>query len=414
MKYVRQFSRACVIGLLAMPCFAAPTQEEVDAAKRTQALAEAEQATAAANKAKAEAESAEARAKLGTLDLSKLSKPSGEAKSLDVEANLLAYASVERISGAIAKSIASVSKGKVIVIYSEKELKLVNQYQTFIVAASSVSTALSGLAIPALSAEEKECTAPESGGGIGVLGALDVASQTWSLFKFDKKLEGTDVTVDSFALAASVMAKLQDAGVSKVLYLPTYLGGNLGQDNAMTKSASWKVVSDLQTGSLKADALLVNIGKKRDTVKALQDTNKKPTPACKAAYADSLRVLDDLEVRTKSLKGMAEKYVAAATTPDEKTADTLLQGMLLAESLKTYVSQNGGAYVLQLKPVAAGGTVLTKSNFFSTSFHFSGGAVVSYILTDGQTGAVMSSGTVSNYGGYVEPHELGKALRVTQ
>lgn len=96
---------AMVACLIASNALADTTQDAIDEAKRVQQLEEARKATAQARQAIAEAEAAEAKAKLGSFDISKLTKPSGEAKGLNIEGTILAYRGLDRIASAIAVSI---------------------------------------------------------------------------------------------------------------------------------------------------------------------------------------------------------------------------------------------------------------------------------------------------------------------
>ena len=66
--------------------------------------------------------------------------------------------------------------------------------------------------------------------------------------------------------------------------------------------------------------------------------------------------------------------------------------------------------MLQLRPVAAGGTTLTKTGLFSTNFYASGSAVVAYMLTNDQ-GKVITSGVVGQYGGNVKLDDLRQTVQ---
>ena len=404
----------CLLVLLlpAVPGLAAPTQDEVDAAKRTQAVAEAEKAIAEASKAKAEAEAGEARAKLGTLELSKLSPPTAEAKTLNVEANLLAYASVQALAKQIAGAVQPRLGDKAVVIFTEKELKALDQVQSFSSNLAALDTDIVSLAIPRLAADNLKCAASddEAGGGLGVLGSLDVVAQVLSLFKVNKKLEGTDVTVDGFALSAAVLAQLKQKGASKAIYPPLFFSGAV-LGTAAAKSQVEQHLDSVSLHSPKIDQVLTEVARRREALKARVKADKKPTADCRAAYAAAAVTLDSVETRAKILKGRIEKYVAAATTPDEKTGETLLQALVAAEALRKSAT---GGFVLQLKPIAAGGATLTKTTFFTSSFRFSGGAVAAYMLVSGADGTVVDANIVGEYGGYVAPDDLSKVLEQTR
>lgn len=401
---------------MAVSVFAlATTQDEVDEANRQKQVDEARKASAEARRATAEAEAAEAKAKLGTLDTSKLTKPSGEAKSLNVEGSLLAYSALDRIAEAIAKRVQPIIGTEPVVIYSEKELSALIQSRAFLNNLKILDKEMQGFVVPSLAADNEDCREPKEGGaGLGVLGSIDVALQVLSLFKVDKKMEGADVTVDSFALASTVLAKLKDKGVFKAVYPPMYLAGAFVDPahDVFSKSEIVRLIDGLADNQTKIDSKLADIVRRREAIKARAEDKKKKLPsACKPAFAEAQIVYDNLEVRGKAVKLRADKYMAAATTLDEKTGASLLQ--LLAQS--EHMSKSlPGAYVLQLKPIAAGGTTLTKTSLFSTNFRFSGGAIVAYMLVRGTDGVLVASGTVAEYGGYVEPKDLPSYVQPVQ
>ena len=386
----------------------AATQDEVDNAKLQQQLAEARKATA-------EAEAAEARAKLGTLDTSKLTKPSGEAKGLTVEGTLLAYAAVDRIAEVVATKVQAVVGASPVVIYSEKEINALIQSRAFLKNLQMLDSAMGRIVVPELAADNDKCTEPKSGGaGLGVLGSIDVALQVLSLFKVDKKLEGADVTVDSFALASAVLAKLREKGVTTTIYPALYLAGafDAPPNDAFSKSEIVRLLDGLDLRQAQMDAKLADITRRREKIKArAEDATNKPTAACKAAFAEAQTIYDNLEIRIKAAKVRADKYTTVATTVDEKTGVTLLQFLVQSEQMSKMLP---GAYVLQLKPIAAGGTTLTKTSLLTTNFRFSGGAIVSYMLVSGSQGAIAASGTIAEYGGYAKPEDLGSVMQQKQ
>lgn len=385
-----------------IPCWAEPTQDEVDAAKRSQAVAEA-------RKAEAEADAATARAKLGTLDLSKLEAPTAEAKTLNVESNILAYTALEKVADALAKRIGSALKDKTVVIHTEREFKILEQYQSFAANLRAVVNDSVALTMPAITSM-KPCTTPvdeeeTGGGGLGVLGSIDAAAQILSLFKSYKNLEGTEVTVDTFALAATVGAKLKAAGSGSVVYPPLFIAG-AAMRNAAVPSDIEKALDAVRVQSSRMDKLLVDAAKEKAALDQRKSADKKPSAACKKAYEADAVSLAALTGRTQIIKGRAEQYVAALSTPDEKTGSTVLQSLVAAEAMRAKMNS---AHLLQLKPVAAGGTTLTKRSLFSSSFKHSGGAVVAYFLVDPQ-GSIVDSAVLSKYGGQVEAAELNEAL----
>lgn len=400
-------SRAMWLALYlpAIQGFAAPTPEEVENAKQVQVLAEARKATA-------QAEEAEARAKLGTLDLSKLPHPTAEVKTLDVEATLLAYGAVQAVARDIAKTVSKQVKQRTVFIYTEREFTLLEQYRSFTSNMTALSTEIMNVRVPTLRSKNPTCAATrggdkEAGGGVsslGPLGSLDVVAQVLSLFKANKELAGANVSVDSFALSAAVAAELQAEG-AKAIYPPLLLS-SIALQPRVPRSAAETELDNLTKGLTRAEAVLAEVSGKRAVVEQQKRANKKPSTECTDAYATDEQSLLLLAARVQTLKDRAAKYIAAAVTPDDKTGATLMQSLISADIIREKAL---GGLVLQLKPIAAGGTTLTKTTFFSSSFRFSGGAVVGFMLVEGD-GELVKSGVVSKYGGLANPNQLSATL----
>ena len=394
---------------------AATTQEEVDEAKRTQDLWAARQAVAEARSAVAKADADAAKAKLGTLDLSKFSKPEVEAKTLNVEGKILSYQAVDRIAAVIAGDIAprvlaaagsasAAASAPAVVLIDDKTLNAVQQARSFKHGATVLAKAVTDFRVPTLAADDDLCRPPTTGGaGLGVLGGIDVALQIAQIFKVDRSLEGSDVTIDDFALAASVMAQLKAAKVGRIVLASTYLPNGL--TDVQPTSDLLKQLDTLTDAEVTLDTRVAEIARRREKLQAREaDTVVKLPPACKAAFDDARRTYTALETRAKSLKDRADHFLTAATATDDKTGAPILQSMLQGESLATNFRDG---YLLHLKPIAGGGTTYTKKNLLWSSVGIGGGAVVAYALTGGPAGDLITSGAVTEYGGFVQPEDLG-------
>lgn len=405
---------AAFFAIAGSTAWSATTQDDIDEAKRVQQLAEARKATADARKGTAEAEAAEAKAKLGTLDTSKLTKPTGEGKTLNVEGNILAYSAADRIAKKIADAVAppasSASNAAApVVILGEKDINGLQQAKSFKQGLLLLNDAMSKFRVPILAADDAQCKEPTVGGaGLGVLGSIDVALQIAQLFKVDKKFEGSDVSVDDFALASMVMPRLLTNGVKTIVYGPAYVAGVFGGKDPFAASVVATNLNQLGDRQDSIDIQIAEIARRREKLKAREDDQKVKLPdTCKQPFEEAKRIYTALESRGKNLKDRADKFLAAATTVDDKTGASLLQTLVQAE---TMASRLAGARVLRLKPIAGGGTVFTRTTMFSTHVGVGGGAVVAYMLLDGDEGSVLVSGTVADYGGFAEPQELAGIL----
>lgn len=402
---------------MAANAHAATTQAEIDEATLAKTFWAARQAEAESRQKLAEAEAAAAKAKLGTLDLSKATAAGVEAKTLNVEGKILSYQAMDRIAAVIARDVSAHAKpaaagpASAIVIVNDKVLNAVQQARSFKAAAAQLTKAIDDVVVPVLAADNAQCNQPQQGGaGVGVLGGIDVAVQIAQIFKVDRSLEGSDVTLDDFALALSVLAKLKATQTGRVVLASTYLplGLQVSTPGAAAGSLS-KQLDDLTDGQVKLEQRLAEISRRRDKLAAREaDTVMKLPDACKKPFDDARRTYTSVETQAKSLKDRADKLVAAATSIDATSGAPVLQSMLQAEALATTYN---GAYLLHLKPIAGGGTTYTKKNLLWSSVGVGGGAIVAYLLTGGADGgAAVTSGTVSEYGGFVKPEELGGFL----
>lgn len=389
----------------------AQSADDVTAAQRQVAMAQARRDIA-------QAQADEAKATLGTLDTSGLPKGSGEATSLNVEAKILAYQSVDSVATKIAAKVAAIKpKPATIVIYSDKELGAVQQFRAFQQQAAVFHKAVAGATrtgvsgIPSLPQLESDntCVSPrapaavaEAGGGIAPLAVVGTALQVLSIFKTDKKVTGIDVDVADFALAADVAGKLIEQNIV-VVYPPTFLPGAFSLKPGAPASVMFKEYDALGADSATLEAFLGLILARRDTINKLAAT-KGISASCKTIFARDLAKLSQYEAAAKMLKAAVDQELAFLIKVDEKTGATSLQALVAAETLATHFGVT--PYVLQLKPIAAGGATLTKTNLFSTHFYFSGGAVVSFLLLDGASGNVVLADTIPAYGGFVEAGQL--------
>lgn len=412
-----------VILAIAANVHAAPSQADVDEATLAKDYWAARQAEAESRQKIAEAEAAVAKAKLGSLDLSKLKEAGIEAKALNVEGKILSYQAVDRIAKVIADDVANHAKPpaavaagavapiRAIVIVNDKVINAVQQSRSFKAAAGQLSKAINEVVVPVLAADNPTCDQPaEGGGGLGVLGGIDVLLQVAQIFKVDRSLEGSDVTIDDFALASSVLAKLKPKHAADVVLASSYLPHGLrATAPAPVPGSLAKQLDDLTDGQIKLEQRMVEISRRRDKLAAREsDTVVKLPDACKKPFDDARRTYASLETLSKSLKERSQSLLAAATAIDATSGAPVLQSMLQAEALATIYS---GAYLLHLRPIAGGGTSYTKSNLLWSSVGVGGGGVVAYLLTGGADGAAVTAGTVSEYGGFVQPEDLSAFIK---
>jgi hypothetical protein len=351
---------------------------------------------------------------LGSLDLSKLSPPTGEAKTLNVEGALLAYDAVDRIATVVADAVVRhLSSTSVpletasIAVIGPSDLNALQQLGPFKAAATTLAQAMAGLRVPELAADQPQCRELATlGGGLPPLDGIQMALEFAQLFKVDRKFEGASVAVDEFALASTVLRKLRSRNVKHMFYSPADPGDALNP-GAFANSEVLKLLALLREGMRQVDAQTAEIAQRRDRMAAREADKAKLAPACGAAFTNARRFYAAQEAHAKVLRDGAEKLIVSVTTADATTGATVLQSLVRAESLQRKMQ---GARILQLKPVVGGGTTYTRTNLFFTRIGVGGGAVVSYMLVGGKNGELELSDTVSEYGGFVDPRNLGSFL----
>ena len=370
-------------------------QKDLETLKK--GIAEARQATA-------EAQAAEAKARLGTLSAT---APTGEASGLGAEGKLMAYAAVDDIARIIAADVKRSANQSPVVIYSAKELNAVVQARAVLRNVQDLDKAMKSFRLPNLAAEIDDCKEPGEGGA--VIPVLDALSILQSLLKVSKNAAGADVTVDDFALASAVLRQLRLAGVNNTVYPAQYFADAFADpaQDPLAQSEIAKGVAALNTDLALVDLRLADIAKRKEKVQQRADDKTKPaTPTCQAAFAEAKILFDNSTARGTALNARANAIITSAAAVDETTGAVRLQVLAQMEKLS---KGRAGAYVLQLKPVAAGGTTLTKTNLFWTNFFVSGSAVVAYMLTDA-AGSVVASGVVGQHGGQVKLGDLREAM----
>ncbi|MEJ8827209.1 hypothetical protein WKW80_35385 [Variovorax humicola] len=408
------FAIAC-LALASLQVHAEISKEELEALQR-------ERDAAVAKKEITEAEAAQAKARIGTIS-TELPKGTGEASGLVVEPKILAYNAVDVLAVHV---VAEVEKAlrtprtrqvrnadgtlgnpvllrQAVVMFSDKDLYAINQARALRMVMTTLSQEVAVFKIPQLASDNPGCAAVAAAGaaGLPVLGAIDVGLQLVSLFKTDKKLQGADVTVDDVAFANAVMGQLLAKKIDAARP-ESFIASAIAAEgfDAIAASPTLATMQTLADKSSNLDIQLTRISDKRDEIKA--KATAKPTPQCANAHRRDLIILDNLEIKGKALKVRADKVMTAASTVNEVGA-SLIQTMALADAFATRFSD---AYVLQAKSIAAGGTINTKKNIFTTSFYASGGAIATYQLLDGSSGLPVAAGNVSFYGGNVNLNDL--------
>jgi len=374
------------------------TDPAVLAAQQAQALAEARKATA-------EADLAAAKARFGEVT-QPLPTGAGTATNLNIEGKILAYRAADKAADQIAAAIRTALAGQTpsrIVFLSVKEVTNIALLQAFDQQATLLLDQVSQLQIPG--GIPRPC--PEGGAeGPRALAlappgvAIDAALTLLRLFKTDRTLVGEDVTLDDFAIVALLVGKLN--GID-IVYPPSYFPDAFG-------SGVVAAVYDKFNKLAQAQSTVANVqdriaAKKQEI--ADRKTQAGKDKACAAMLdADAAR-LEEFANKVSVFKEALSEVNTALTKTSDQSGMALIQSLVLAERLATRMQ---GAFLLQVKPIAAGGTTHTSTNIFGTSFSFSGGAIVSYVLYR-PDGIVATAGTVPVFAGLFKDEKLNDVLQ---
>jgi len=372
---------------------AASDDPKVVEAQKRQALAEAE-------KARAEAERDAYKAKIGEISTDKLPKGTITAEKLEIEGRILAYRSADNSTTAIVTSVGSVvpKPGKV-VLFSSKELNGLMTYQAF-----SAQTNLLIARVPLLTTMPplltdhltKPCsTTPRK--FVPPLLAVDTALQVLALFKVDTSIAGAEVTLDDFAIYAMIASKLRASSID-VVYLPSYYPNVFGPPPPALKI--YKLFGDLNQKQFDLGDFSATIDQRKADLAKRQTAET--DNACKALYQVDLDALAARQTEVKETQTLLGQIIAGLTKPDDQTGLNLIHTFATAEQLATAFPS---AYLLQVKPIAAGGSTKTTTNILGSKLSFSGGSIISFMLFD-TSGAVVAAGTSPLYGGYVRDKKM--------
>jgi len=334
----------------------------------TQAIVQAQQSTSTSTSDSSLTELKERLAELNVLaDIRKAEKaildsslPKATTQSIDgkttitqgtnitFESEILAYQSLQRTIGALAKEIREVKDLRSIVVFDETAFKNVATYQSYFYLYENLRKEY---AVEAGEESVPNLTAIEI--PTRVLGSVADLS---ALFRTEKTINNFSITLGEEALVAQLAKQLQ-ANTSrsiKVLYPKQY--------------------------SPDSDIIFDQLRELYRLKKKVEQQNPKPDPAKKAQ-------LDTLASRLKEI-------VDTVSKPD--MLYTISRSAIAAKTLTTE-----GSYVLVLRPPEGGGSTLTTRNlFFGSRTRHSGGAIVHYILFN-TLGEIAASNTLYHHTGYV-------------
>jgi len=212
-----------------------------------------------------------------------------------------------------------------------------------------------------------------------------IANVVGNLFRSDYVVQGVAITPDDLLLAKTVAAAAGSAVKVPILLPSVYRPAALTSDNPLVSALT-------AIDQLRAQAAGLSVIHRRS---AASTGGKGRGPAGRAAVQTA--VASELEAAIKAY----DEYLAKITTPSEKGVSELAEA---ARQARIRADLQAGSYLLAVKMNAAGGSSFTTKNFWTflggVPFHVSGGAVASFTLIEGGSGAVAGAGSYGVAGGF--------------
>jgi hypothetical protein len=320
--------------------------------------------------------------KVGTLPDGITPKGDVTPTTLSIEGEILAYSTVDKVAQGIVDELCGPSPGSkcpmaAVAIFSEAELKLMAELRAVNAQVKRLEDKKSEASAPAAPAgvcPKGPVIAADAAGPLAVAG---LAVQAFSLFRVDRALTGTVVKLDDFAVTAQVANKLQAKG-ARVIYLPSIY--DLRANETFTDIGVYKRLAGLRD-------VLAN------DIKGTEGDRKK-LEKCPKSFPEWFESSAAFLEQRKQLLAVVNSILDEITKPDDAGV-ARIQAFQRASRM---MELSKDAWLLQIKPIAAAGNVITTKNILFTKLRFGGGSVISYMLFNA-SGELQKSGTLGAYEG---------------
>jgi hypothetical protein len=315
--------------------------------------------------------------------------PKGEVTpmGLVVEGEILAYSTVDALATRIAAEVKDAKPTDTVVIFSEAELKLMTELSAIVEQVGLLERMRSGMSAPA---PAERCAKPGevSAAAAPIAAIANVAVAAVSLFRVDRTITGTAVTLNDFAVTAQVANQLGKLGI-KVVYLPSVYD--------LTASRAF--------ANIEVYRKLIELRKTIEEDLEKTDQERKALEKCAKQFDRWFNGSAGVQGSRKKLLAVVGGIIDEITKPDDSGLSRIQAYMRASQMAK--LARN--AWLLQIKPIAASGNVLTTKNIFYTKLRFGGGSVISYMLFN-PSGELARSGTFAAYVGDKKMSEVSPAL----
>ena len=341
----------------------------------------------------------------------------GEVKLGDkagvIEGTLLAARATEAAAERIATEIAK--KGNApIVLYGGTDLPDFQALEAFQAQYAGLENSLEKAATDLAKAQEAvqalQGPQPEFApvAGVAAVGAgLDAANKILGFFRTDYSIQGVSVSNDDLLLVTALAGSLDQRGTAveiPALYNAAALHQMSGVVSKLeTLAASRGQVQQIVDAAAKrADQLTAGAAKELD-------------PERKKKLVSAAAELKSAGDQAKAALALYDGFLTKLTSADDK-GKFPLSSLIQQDAIRAKLADK--ANLLSVKMSAAGGSTYTKKNMWSffggMPFYIRGGVVVSYVLMDGRSGAVLSAGAVPLDGEFFRVNNLPADMRALQ
>ena len=240
--------------------------------------------------------------------------------------------------------------------------------------------------------------------GVATAG-LEALGKLLSFFKSDFTMGGTEIAFDNSMLLFAVAGAIQQKGCNNLTVHTPSIYSPTAKTDAIA-ALSKELLGLMQLRDVASQTMKLS--------EQARTNDQKLLAAAKPEDKGEIQIrIDQATARIEQLKAVAvmhDTFVNSLTAPDAAGAVPAL-GLAEQIALDSAISDVEAAIVL-VRLEKAGGGYYVKKNMWTglgaMPFYQMGGAVVSYAILAGPTGAVLKAGVVPVHGGYMKASEVQK------
>src|SRR5574337_572239 len=382
-------------------------EDKLAAAKAAKNLADAEKAAADASKAQADAALATFKAKVGEVPTSGYTGDvTLKEKAGTMEAALLAAKAAKEAAQRIADALPKQNPKKILLLYGAAEVpnfQALTAYRAQIPwvrkrfdDAQEASNDANRRA-PAPADFKVEAVPLAAAAGLG----LDAVNKLLGFFRTDYTVGGVDLTLEDSLLVHALAGLIADSDKNLDVQLPAVYNPGALSD------AGSGILNELTTLSLLRSGAQDKANQHDKLSARFTEDAKKATGEAKTKLEDKAKLHKVAADAWKAAIGLYDSFFSKLITADDKGAVPLTN--VIREGVVAEVLSKANLLLL-VKLQRSGGAYYTKKNmwtlFGGMPFFHMGGVVASFVLLDGKTGTVQSSGVIPVHGGFLKAGDL--------